>query len=142
MEQENLVYTNPVVGENRRSYNSPDWSYIPITLYVNGSGASTFGPLIGPHIARLFVVRISAFYASGTVTGNGTLLLQDFTGGSPIELARLTLSSGLATYTEATATFQEVEIGPTTMVILAVGTDGGHRSIFATAYAAQSPLRR
>lgn len=144
MARDNIIYRNPQASgvQARRQYTETEWAYIPITLHVDGGGTSTFSPLVGPHISRLFVVRISAFYMSGAPGGDTTIELQDFTGGVPVTLASLTLPAALATGTEATDTFQEVEIGPSVMAVLAVGTDGGHRDIFATAYAAQVPLRR
>lgn len=144
MARDNIIYRNPQATGiyDRRQYTETEWKYIPITLYVNGAGASTFSPLVGPHISRLFIVRISAFYASGAPGSDTVISLQDFTSGGPVTLASLTLPAALATGTEITDTFQEVEIGPQVLAVLAVETDGGHRDIFATAYAGQSPLRR
>lgn len=142
--RDNIIYRNPQATGvyDRRQYTDTEWKYLTITLHVNAAGASTFSPLIGPHISRLFCIRISAVYMSGAPGADTTLELQDFTGGVPVTLATLTLPAALATGTEVTDTYQEVEIGPNVLAVLAVGTDGGHRDIFATAYAAQSPLRR
>lgn len=147
--RDNIIYRNPQAAGvyDRRQYTDTEWKYLTTTLHVNAGGASTFSPLIGPHISRLFVLRISACYGSGVITGDTVLTLADITGGVPTTLATLTIPMALATFTEVTQVYQvtpttQVEIGPSNMVVLAVSTDGGHRDIFATAYAGQSPLRR
>ena len=112
---------------------------------------SHLDPLINPDfIARLFLVRIAAFHSGGgTVTGDTIISVDAHNGGVPTPLGQLTLDSGLAAFEVANIIFtsenQEDGVPITAsdnMVIMAVGTDGGHRNIFATAYFAQIPLRR
>ncbi len=83
------------------------------------------------------------------MTGNTVISVDAHNGGVPTPLGQLTLDSGLAAFTVANIIFTSDEhqdgvpiTASENMVIMAVGTDGGHRNIFATAYFAQIPLRR
>ena len=143
MDQPAIIYGQVGGYQNSgRQESLTRYNYITMTLHVTGAGASQFGTLIGPNISGLYLHRISAFYASGAPGGDSTIQVQDFTGGVATPIGSLTLTAALATYTLATATFTGASTGPTDLLVMAVGTDGGHRTIFATAYLATSPLRR
>jgi len=118
------------------------YKYLTATLHVTSAGVSQFGALIGPNVSGLYLHRISAFYASGVPDGTTTIQVQDFTSGSPVSIGTLNLTIGLATYTLATQTFTGQPVGPNSLLVMAVGTDHLHRTIWATAYFATSPLRR
>lgn len=143
--QDNIIYRGGIgLRDNTRQYTDTEWKYIPMSLWVNGAGVSFLNPVTGPHISRLFVVRISAFHSGGAVAGGNTVIaVHDFnTGGAGgTALASLTIPTAVAAWTEVTEEFQ-VPVGLDNFLILSVATDGGHRQIFATAYLAQVPLRR
>lgn len=116
----------------------------PLGYHLTSTGVAHLAPLVFPAgmiEPTLKLVNIAGWHDGAAVAGgNTTLLLRNYTSGAPTTLATFTLATALASYT-VTSTDYEVNIPDGARLTLAVGTDGGHRAIYASAWFSQIPRR-
>jgi hypothetical protein len=120
----------------------------PLNFCLTSGGAGTAAISIGNLIVPegiiepvIKLISISAWTNGATgAGGDTTIVLSNYTSGTPVTIATLTMPTALATYTIVSQDFEE-DIPGDARLILTTGTDGGHRAIFATAWFSQIPRR-
>ena len=109
---------------------------VPMYFHLTSAGVAQPGHMVTPTVDRIRLIRLAAWYQSGTVTGSSTIVLNQVFG--PLQtLATLTLPQALSTSSISVANF-DLAIPPNAPLSLAIGVDGGHRTIFCTALFRQS----
>lgn len=109
-----------------------------IELKVSGAGVSDFGLLIGPPVPNLRLIRIAAFYLSGTPTGNTTIGLNRIFGPNET-IASLVIPQ---TWNKSEVIKADFDLGipEDEPLSLAIAVDGSHRDVYCTATFMQVPI--